>query len=196
MKPQTRSGRSGLALSIALLGLAGIALAGGSARLAASPRRAPPPPARARQDPALGPGLLPVDAFHPDRRPRPTGRCRRCPSRPTAAARSSTWTCCRAACADDRQRNVTRRILYEVHETLSRRDWETTEWTPDLALRFDVQDRLVLKPGARQVPEELLVGAVIDHGKEYVVDPKPGYVVPTRRSCRSRTSPASSAARS
>lgn len=180
MIPTHRSGRSGLALSIAVLGLAGIALAwrafSGTASRVAAAREAALRSIGAPQDPALGPGLLPVDAFHPDRRPQADGTLPPLPE-PAYGGRAIVHLDAnpRHLCATIDNSSVTRRVLYEVHETLLLRDWETTAWKPDLALQYNVQDRLVLKPGATPVPPELLVGAVIDQGASYVVDPNPGY---------------------
>ncbi len=130
------------------------------------------------QDPALGPGLAQVDAFHPDNR---TGNDGSRPPQPKPAYGGKV-----VVYAEELPKGLNatvdnaggvRRILYELHETLLLRDWETTQWKPDLALRWDVQDRLIPKPGAANVPpEEYLVGTVIDRGKDYRVDPKPGYV--------------------
>jgi len=131
------------------------------------------------QDPSLGPGLLPVDAFHPDRRPGPDGELPELPP-PAYGGRASVWAeqMPKNLCATLDNTGLTRRILYELHETLLLRDWETTQWKPDLAYRYDVQDRLVLKPGAVPIPEEYLVGTVSEKGDSYVVDPKPGYASP------------------
>jgi hypothetical protein len=84
----------------------------------------------------------------------------------------------KSLCATVDNSGATRRILYELHETLLLRDWETTQWKPDLALRWDVQDRLVPKPGADIPPAEYLIGTISERGDSYVVDPKPGYVSP------------------
>ena len=180
MIPTHRSGRSGLALSIAVLGLAGIALLvralSGVETGIARAREAAARSVEALQDPALGPGLLPVDSFHPDRRPRADGTLPPLPE-PAYGGRAIVHLDAvpKHLCAVTDNSSVTRRVLYEVHETLLLRDWETGEWHPDLALRYNVQDRLVLKPDAKPVPPDLLIGAVLDQGSTYVVDPNPGY---------------------
>jgi peptide/nickel transport system substrate-binding protein len=181
MIPTHRSGRSGLALSIAVLGLAGIAVvwraASGNEAGIARARENALRSLAAPQDLALGPGMLPVDAFHPDRRPQQDGALPPLPE-PAYGGRVIVHLDANPShlnAAIDNS-NVTRRILYEVHETLLLRDWVTTEWKPDLALRYDVQDRVVLKPGAAPIAPELLVGTVIDQGSAWLVDPRPGYV--------------------
>ncbi|MEM8711538.1 MAG: ABC transporter substrate-binding protein [Planctomycetota bacterium] len=42
----------------------------------------------------------------------------------------------------------TRRMLYEVHETLLLEDWESTELVPNVAHTFYVEDLVILKPDA------------------------------------------------
>jgi ABC-type transport system substrate-binding protein len=129
------------------------------------------------QDPALGPGLLPVDAFHPDNKPGKEGARPPLP-KPAYGGQVAVYTeeTPKGLNATVDNSGGTRRILYELHETLLLRDWETTEWKPDLALRWDLQDRLVPKPGADVPPPEYLIGAIRDQGESYLVDPKPGHV--------------------
>src|SRR5262249_54376351 len=128
----------------AALGWVGRQAATGSTAQAASPADSPRE-ARA-QDPSLGPGLLAVDAFHPDRRPGKDGALPPLP-KPAYGGRVllHAESMPRSLCATIDNNGLTRRILYELHETLLLRDWETTEWGPDLALKYDVQDRLVPK---------------------------------------------------
>jgi peptide/nickel transport system substrate-binding protein len=88
---------------------------------------------------------------------------------------------------------VTRRMLYEVHESLLLQDWETFEYVPKLAESFDTEDMLVLKgsvaegtySGAvkmrvRDMAAEaddamkeafILYGTVTDSGDSYTVTP-------------------------
>jgi peptide/nickel transport system substrate-binding protein len=143
----------------------------------ATARFAPVLTAAPLQDPGLGPGLLPVDVFHPERRPRPDGTLPPLPP-PAYGGRVIVHLDAmpKSLCATIDNSGITRRILYEVHETLLLRDWETTEWKPDLSLRWEVQDRLVPKPGAQVPPPEFLIGAIRDVGDAWFVDPKPGYV--------------------
>ena len=169
--------RSLLAISLAALGLgATLAWVGRQAGLGAAAQAAPPAATRA-QDPALGPGLLAVDAFHPDRRPGKDGALPPLP-KPAYGGRVilHAEAMPRSLCATIDNNDLTHRILYELHETLLLRDWETTEWGPDLALKFDVQDRLVPKPGVQVPADEYLIGTVRERGPNYLVDPKPGYV--------------------
>lgn len=169
MIPTPRSGRSGLALSIAVLGLAGIALVwrgiSGTSASVADARESALRSTATPQDPSLGPGLQPVDAFHPARRAGKDGTLPPLPE-PAFGGRvivhvDSNPQHLNGAIDNSR---ITRRILYEVHETLLLRDWETTEWRPDLAIRYDVQDRVVMKSGASSV------GAVTEEGSDYVID--------------------------
>jgi peptide/nickel transport system substrate-binding protein len=171
--------RSLLGISFATLSVGvGLALIArqvfvGTAAIAAAPATR----ATRAQDPALGPGLLAVDAFHPDRRPGKDGKLPPLPN-PAYGGRVilHAESMPKSLCATIDNNGLTRRILYELHETLLLRDWETTEWRPDLALRYDVQDRLVPKAGVKAPPDEFLIGAVREQGPNYVVDPKPGYV--------------------
>jgi peptide/nickel transport system substrate-binding protein len=173
--------RSLLAVTLGALGLgAGLLLSSRSAIVRASGAHArPEDKAQSRapaQDPSLGPGLLPTDAFHPDRRPGKDGGLPPLP-KPAYGGRVVVHTDSmpKSLCATVDGTGVTRRILCELHETLLLRDWETTEWKPDLALRWDVQDRLVPKPGVSAPLPEYLVGTVREKGDAWTVEPKPGY---------------------
>ncbi|MFN0008992.1 MAG: ABC transporter substrate-binding protein [Planctomycetota bacterium] len=164
-----RSGRSGLALSIAVLALAGVALfwrgISGTAAVVAEARESALRSTASPQDPSLGPGLQPVDAFHPDRRPGKDGTLPPLPQ-PAFGGRVIIHLDSnpRHLCAAIDNSAITRRILLELNETLLLRDWETTEWRPDLAIRYEVQDRIVMKSGPPSV------GAVTERGSDYVVD--------------------------
>ncbi|MBK7878093.1 MAG: hypothetical protein IPJ77_20735 [Planctomycetes bacterium] len=48
---------------------------------------------------------------------------------------------------------VIRRMMYELHETLLQRDWETMEWRPSLAKEWWVEDVVHLGPKATPRPE-------------------------------------------
>jgi len=152
MIPTPRSGRSGLALSIAVLALAGVALLwrgiSGTTAGVAEARESALRSTASPQDPSLGPGLSPVDSFHPDRRPGKDGTLPPLPE-PAYGGRvilhvDSNPRSLNAAIDNSA---ITRRILQELHATLLVRDWETTEWRPDLAIRYEVGDQVVSRPG-------------------------------------------------
>jgi peptide/nickel transport system substrate-binding protein len=88
---------------------------------------------------------------------------------------------------------VTRRMLYEVHESLLLQDWETFEYVPKVAKAFDVEDMIVLKgsvaegtyPAAVKIRVKdfsataddamkdafILYGVVTESGDSYTVTP-------------------------
>ena len=88
-----------------------------------------------------GPGPAPVDAFHPDgattAKPLYGGRAivhmASLPKHMNYATENSSYT---------------RRMLYEVHETLLQQHWEYHDFRPRLAKSLVVEDMLVLVPGA------------------------------------------------
>ncbi len=71
---------------------------------------------------------------------------------------------------------TTRRMLYEVHEFLIQRDWESWEYKPVLAAGFETEDSLLLKelrPEARELADgsKRIFGRVTEDGDHYVVEP-------------------------
>jgi len=87
---------------------------------------------------------------------------------------------------------VTRRVLYEVHESLLLQDWESHEYVPNVASEYVTEDMLVLMPGAAsnypdavidlevanpadpdgpQVTARVIYGKVTDNGETYRVAP-------------------------
>ncbi|WP_145200593.1 ABC transporter substrate-binding protein [Planctomycetes bacterium Poly30] len=52
---------------------------------------------------------------------------------------------------------VTRRMQYECHETLLLKDWNTTLWVPSVARAWHIEDMVVLKDDAPEVPGEVEV---------------------------------------
>lgn len=87
---------------------------------------------------------------------------------------------------------VTRRVLYEVHESLLLQDWETHEYVPNVAKAFDTEDMLVLNEGAaanypdsvmdllvadpeseegQHVTARIIYGKVEERGGSYLVTP-------------------------
>ena len=90
-----------------------------------------------------GPGAAPVDVFHPEKvegeelKPLYGGRVfvhlSSLPKHTNYVTENSA---------------VTRRMLYEVHETLLIQDWEFHEYKPRVAKSYEVEDMLVLADGA------------------------------------------------
>ncbi len=91
------------------------------------------------EEPRFGPGPAPVDEFHPDRRPRADGTR---PPQPQPAFGGRAIVHLEAMpptlCYTIENSAVTRRIQYELNETLLTQDWETHDFGPNLAERFDV----------------------------------------------------------
>ncbi len=52
---------------------------------------------------------------------------------------------------------VTRRMQYEVHETLLLKDWDTTLYVPNVAKAWHVEDMVILKEGAPKIEGEVEV---------------------------------------
>ncbi|MCC6406027.1 MAG: hypothetical protein IT453_02595 [Planctomycetes bacterium] len=140
-----------------------------------APSAKPPVDAAAPDAAAQAPELVPTDAdfFHPDHQPGPDGKR---PELPTPAyggrviVRTDLMPPSLNYALDGTA--VTRRILYEVHETLAVSDFATGELLPDLAASWDVEDSLFLKrtdaSGAAATPERL-VGLVTRDGEHYEV---------------------------
>lgn len=67
-----------------------------------------------------------------------------------------------------------RRMMYELHETLLLRDWETMEWGPNLAKEWWVADRVVIKGLVTHEPTVLVAGSanleaiVVSEGAEEI----------------------------
>jgi peptide/nickel transport system substrate-binding protein len=57
---------------------------------------------------------------------------------------------------------MARRILFETHETLLLRNWDTCELEPDLCTSYDVEDTIRLKGESDPENQSTLFGAVID----------------------------------
>lgn len=87
---------------------------------------------------------------------------------------------------------VTRRVLYEVHESLLLQDWETHKYVPNVASGFEQEDMLVLAEGAAakypdavmdllvadpdgeegaHVNGRIIYGKVEERGESYLVTP-------------------------
>ncbi|MFO1011782.1 MAG: ABC transporter substrate-binding protein [Planctomycetota bacterium] len=67
-----------------------------------------------------------------------------------------------------------RRMMYELHETLLLRDWETMEWGPNLAKEWTVEDAIWVKPGAPDYPtfdvggRRVVVGKIVGESAEQI----------------------------
>ena len=98
---------------------------------------------------SLDAGVTPADVFHPDNQPGEDG------SRP--AAPEPVWggsvtvhlaSLPKHMSYPTENSAVTRRMLYEVHESLLVQDWEHHDYRPRLVTSFDTEDMLVLASGA------------------------------------------------
>lgn len=110
-----------------------------------------------------------VDEFHPDRALRDDGT--RAPLPPPAfggRAIVQIEALPKSLCYALDSSGVLRRILYELHETLLLRNWETFEFEPVLCASYTVEDRLVL---AGEKSSEVLFGRVSEDGDTWLVTP-------------------------
>jgi peptide/nickel transport system substrate-binding protein len=125
-------------LSLTLAALAGAALILGTPARAAHP--AGPPPSD--DDEVVGPGKAPLDPFHPDRDT---------PVTPLYGGRVIVHLASlpESICYPVENSAVTRRLLYEVHETLLLQDWEFHDYVPSAAASYVMEDLVVLKDDAR-----------------------------------------------
>lgn len=89
------------------------------------------------------------DEFHPDNRPGPDGALPPAPA-PVYGGRVIVHLSSLPKHMNYVTENsaVTRRMLYEAHETLLHQDWEHHDLRPRLVRDYDVEDMVVLQPGA------------------------------------------------
>lgn len=133
--------------SIALLGAL---LAAGCSRAEPVVEAAQPKGAELAQ-PSIEP-----DVFHPAREAGPDGK-RPPPPKPAYGGRATIHLERLPRTLNNVLENqgVIRRVMYEVHETLLLRDWETMEWRPNLAKEWWVEDAIystVPKEDEERVP--------------------------------------------
>jgi len=95
--------------------------------------------------PASAQGADVVDAFHPDNQPDANGVRPEAPQ-PVYGGRVIVHLLSLPASLNNAIENsaVTRRLHYEVHETLLAQDWVTHEYVPSVCERFEREDMLVL----------------------------------------------------
>ena len=96
-----------------------------------------------QDDGVVGPGPVPYDSFHPDRDK---------PVTPLWGGRVIVHleAMPKHMCYPIENSAMTRRMLYEVHETLLIQDWEYHDYRPRVARAFSVEDLLVLADAARE----------------------------------------------
>ncbi|QDU66655.1 ABC transporter substrate-binding protein [Engelhardtia mirabilis] len=106
-------------------------------------------PAPAKTTDEAGPGAAPVDVFHPDNRLLADGSTPAQPD-PLYGGRVIVHLSNLPKHTNYVTENsaVTRRMLYEVHETLAPQDWEYHDYKPRLATGYQVEDMVVLADGA------------------------------------------------
>ncbi len=90
-----------------------------------------------------GPGEAPVDVFHPDREVE---------AKPLFGGRVIVHLASlpESICYPVENSAVTRRLLYEVHETLMIQDWEWHDYRPRMAESLVTEDLLILTEAARE----------------------------------------------
>ena len=108
-------------------------------------------------------GKVPVDFFHPDHQPDKSGVRPPLPA-PAYGGRAIVhmeWLP-KSLLVPLESSAMARRILYETHETLLLRNWDTCELEPDLCTSYDVEDTIRLKGESDPENQSELFGVVID----------------------------------
>lgn len=126
------------------------------ALLAAAPSPVPVQTERGAGEPRRGPA--PVDAFHPERDEEVV---------PAWGGSVSVHLFGQPQnlCYPIENTSYTRWMLYELHENLLQRDWETWEYEPVLATGWDTEDGVVLAGGKD------LYGRLEDRGEAWRIEP-------------------------
>ncbi len=140
--------------------------------LAISVACAPDSAAKSVEDPGFGPGRAEVDEFHPDRKKRPDGTRPPLPE-PAFGGRAIVHleALPKTLCYTIDNSAITRRILYELNETLLLQDWEMHDLRPNLAGRYEVEDTLVLAGGRGAGDANCAFGTIEDDGDAWRVKP-------------------------
>jgi peptide/nickel transport system substrate-binding protein len=91
----------------------------------------------------VGPGAAPLDVFHPERDT---------PAKPLYGGRVIVHLASlpESICYPVENSAVTRRLLYEVHETLLLQDWEWHDYRPSMAKELVTEDLVVIADAARE----------------------------------------------
>lgn len=146
-----------LVLPIALAGLAFVVWRGGAGE------QAGPSGVAAASAPLARPSIEP-DVFHPAHQPGPDGKRPALP-KPAFGGRATIHLERLPRTLNNVLENqgVIRRMMYELHETLLLRDWETMEWRPNLAREWTVEDAAHLLPSdpLASIEEALSVGSEV-----------------------------------
>jgi len=135
--------------------------------------------------PPLALGPVEADLFHPDHAPGPDGV--RSPAPPPAyGGRAVVHLEGMPASLNYaiETSGHARRILFEVHETLLREDWETGEWKPLLARAWQAEDLLVLRGGDPRTGEKVIVGELEDRGDSWRIVGRLGDAAPGSTSAK------------
>jgi peptide/nickel transport system substrate-binding protein len=113
----------------------------------------------------FGPGPAEPDEFHPDRWTRPDGSRPPLPE-PAFGGRAIVHleAMPTTLCYTIDNTAFTRRIQYELNETLLLQDWERHDLRPNLAERFDVEDTLVLGDDRGEGDSNCVFGRAVDDG--------------------------------
>ncbi|MBI5363362.1 MAG: hypothetical protein HZA53_09290 [Planctomycetes bacterium] len=124
--------------------------------------------------PGAAPSIEP-DVFHPAHQPGPDGKRPPLP-KPAYGGRATIHLERLPRTLNNVLENqgVIRRVMYEAHETLLLRDWETMEWRPNLAKEWVVEDAIWVKPGAGDYPtfavagRRAIVGKIVGESAEQI----------------------------
>lgn len=155
-----RARRTGLPRAAGVLGL--VALAG--LCLGAPAAAAVQDGAAAKPTERQGPGPVKPDLYHPDKGPMPAPRKGGSVTvHLESLPKSMNYMVENSA--------VTRWMLYETHEFLIQRNWETWEYEPVLAERWVEEDTLILAGGRSDTNGNILYGKVEEVEGGYLVTP-------------------------
>lgn len=122
------------------------------------------------EEPRFGPGPAEVDEFHPDRKIRPDGTRPPLPE-PAFGGRAIIHleAMPTTLCYTVDNTAITRRIQYELNETLLLPDWEMHDLRPDLAEKFEVEDTLFLADDRGANDSNCVFGRAVEDGDTWRV---------------------------